>query len=185
MLFEFDGKTPKVGSGCHIASSAEVIGDVVIGDGSYVGPGAKILGDFGRVRIGSGTAIEENVVVHARPNKECVIGNSVTVGHGSILHDCVIADYAVIGMGSVVSDFSTVGEWAAVGEGAGVVSGTSIPPRKVAVGIPAKPVKDISEEWKVLWTLYKTALPEIARKFNLTLKEIRLEKPRSTRRRGK
>jgi phenylacetic acid degradation protein len=173
MLFEFDGKRPIVGSGCYIASSAEVIGDVVIGDGSYIGSGAKILGDFGRVRIGSGTAIEENVVVHARPNQECVIGNSVTVGHSSVLHDCVVGDYAVIGMGSVVSDFSTVGEWAAVGEGAVVVSGTSIPAHKVAVGVPAKPVKDISEKWKQLWTLYKTALPEVAGKFNLTLKEVK------------
>nr|MDO8135509.1 gamma carbonic anhydrase family protein [Candidatus Njordarchaeum guaymaensis] len=185
MLFEFDGKRPRVGSGCYIATSAEVIGDVVIGDGSYIGPGAKILGDFGKVRIGSGTAIEENVVVHARPNKECVIGNSVTVGHSSVLHDCVVKDYAVIGMGSVVSDFSTVGEWAAVGEGAIVVSGTSIPPRKVAVGIPAKPVKDISEEWKELWTLYKAGLPEIARKFSSTLKEVKPDKSRSARWRGK
>jgi carbonic anhydrase/acetyltransferase-like protein (isoleucine patch superfamily) len=183
MLFEFDGKKPRVGSGCFVASSAEIIGDVIIGDWSYVGPGAKILGDFGRVRIGSETAIEENVVIHARPNKECVIGNRVTVGHSSVLHDCVIEDNAVIGMGSVVSDFSTVGEWAAVGEGAVVVSGTSIPPRKVAVGIPAKPIKDISEEWKALWTTYKATAQETVKKFNSTLKEVRLEKSRAKRKR--
>jgi phenylacetic acid degradation protein len=173
MLFEFDGKKPKVGSGCFIARSAEIIGDVTIGDGCYIGPGARIIGDYGKVRIGPGTTIEENAIVHTRPGQECVIGKSVTVGHASILHNCVVKDYALIGMGSIVSDFATVGEWAAVAEGAVVVSKSNIPARKVAAGVPAKVIKDISKDWQDLWAMYKQELPMVAEQFISRLKEIK------------
>jgi phenylacetic acid degradation protein len=173
MLFEFDGKKPRIGSGCFVADSAEIIGDVTVGDGCYIGPGVKIIGDFGKVKIGPGTAIEENAIVHTRVGRDCVIGKSVTVGHASVLHGCVIDDYALIGMGSVVSDFSTVGEWAAVAEGAVVVSKSNIPARKVAAGIPAKVIKDISKDWQQQWALYKEKLPAIAELFRSRLREVK------------
>jgi phenylacetic acid degradation protein len=185
MLFEFDGKKPKVGSGCFIAYSAEIIGDVTIGDGCYIGAGARIIGDYGRVRIGPGTTIEENAIVHTRPGQECVIGKSVTVGHASILHNCVVEDYALIGMGSIVSDFARVGEWAAVAEGAVVVSKSSIPARKVAAGVPAKVIKDISKDWQDLWAMYKQELPIVAEQFISRLKEIKPSHMRKTRRKQK
>ena len=173
MLFQINGNKPRVGSGCYIASSAEIIGDVTIGDGCYIGSGAKIIADYGKVKIGSRTAIEENVVIHTRPDQETIIGDEVTVGHSAILHTCTIGDFALIGMGAIVSDYSTIGEWAAVGEGAVVISRTNIPARKVALGVPAKPVKDISEEWQKLWAMYKASNAEVAQHFAASLKEVK------------
>ncbi len=84
----------------------------------YIGPGARIRGDYGTITIGDNTAIEENVVIHARPNDITVIGSHVTIGHAAIIHNATINDWAVIGMGSIVSDWAEIGEWAVVAEGA-------------------------------------------------------------------
>jgi carbonic anhydrase/acetyltransferase-like protein (isoleucine patch superfamily) len=181
MLYELNKKKPIIGSGCYIASSAEIVGDVTVGDGCYIGLGAKIIADYGKVIIGPRTAIEENVVIHTRPDQETVIGEEVTVDHGAILHTCTIGNYALIGMGPIVSDYSTVGDWAAVGEGAVVVSRTNIPARKVALGIPAKAAKDISEDWQKLWAMYKASNAEVAEHFSSALKEIRTGKAKNRR----
>jgi carbonic anhydrase/acetyltransferase-like protein (isoleucine patch superfamily) len=175
-LFEFRGIKPKIGSGCFIASSAEIIGDVEVGDECYVGPGAKLVADYGKIRISAGANIEENVVIHSRPYAECVIGVCATIGHSAVLHGCTIGDYAVIGMGAVVTDNASVGEWAAIGEGSVVVSGESIPAHKVAVGDPAKPIKEISEEWKERWVKYRSFHSEFVKDFELTLKEVKCKK---------
>jgi carbonic anhydrase/acetyltransferase-like protein (isoleucine patch superfamily) len=182
MLFEINGNKPEVGSGSYIASSAEIIGNVTIGDGCYIGSGAKIIADYGKVKIGSRTAIEENVIIHTRPDQETVIGDEVTVGHGAILHTCTIGNFALIGMGAIVSDYSTIGEWAAVGEGAVVISRSNIPARKVALGVPAKPVKDISEEWQKLWAMYKASNAEVARHFSTSLREVKTSRSRNAQR---
>jgi carbonic anhydrase/acetyltransferase-like protein (isoleucine patch superfamily) len=110
-VYRFDGKEPKIGRDCYIADSAEVIGDVVIGDGCYVGPNAVIRGDYGSIVIGNETAVEEGVIIHARPKERTTIGNRVTLGHGAIIHNCRIDDNVVIGMGAVVSDYAEVREW--------------------------------------------------------------------------
>ena len=117
VMYRFEGKKPKIGEGTYMSESAEVIGDVVIGKQCYIGPGAKIRGDYGSILIGNKTSIEENCVLHARPSEMCKVGNMVTVGHGSILHNCTVRDYAVIGMGAIVSDYAVVGVWSVVGEG--------------------------------------------------------------------
>ena len=171
-LFEFRGNRPKIGSRCFVASSAEIIGDVQIGDDCYIGPGAKLVADYGKIRIGSGANIEENAVIHSRPREECVVGDCATIGHTAVLHGCTIGNFAVIGMGAVVTDRATVGEWAAIGEGSVVVSRENIPARKVAVGGPAKPIKDISEDWKERWTKFRSFHKEFVSDFNSTLKEV-------------
>lgn len=117
VLYRFEGKEPKIGRGTYVSQSVEVLGDVVIGKHCYVGQDAEIRGDFGSIRIGNKTAIEENCVLHARPKETCKVGNMVTVGHGSILHTCTVKDYAVIGMGAIVSDYAIVGVWSVVAEG--------------------------------------------------------------------
>jgi carbonic anhydrase/acetyltransferase-like protein (isoleucine patch superfamily) len=175
-LFEFRGRKPKIGVDCFVASSAEIIGDVEVGDGCYIGPGAKLVADYGKIRIGAGANIEENVVVHSRPAQECVMGQCATIGHLAVLHGCTIGDNAVIGMGAVVTDNASVGEWAAVGEGSVVVSGENIPGYKVAVGDPAKPIKDISKEWKKRYTEFRAFHGEYVKDFNSTLKEVKYGK---------
>ncbi|EMR74634.1 acyltransferase family protein [Thermoplasmatales archaeon SCGC AB-540-F20] len=80
-IYEFENKKPSIGKGTFIFKSADVIGDVVIGENCYIGPGARIRGDYGSIRIGDNTAVEENVVIHARPDDITNIGTYVTIGH--------------------------------------------------------------------------------------------------------
>jgi carbonic anhydrase/acetyltransferase-like protein (isoleucine patch superfamily) len=172
-MYEFEGRRPTVGKAAYVHPSADLIGAVTIGDGCWIGPGARLRGDYGTVLIGDGTSIEDNCVIHARPHETTRIGKRVTIGHGAIIHTATIQDFAVIGMGSVVSDWSTVGEWGVVGEGAVVKQGQQIPDEHIAVGIPAKLLdKKVSEEYKEQWLHFKDNYVDLARRCPEGLKEI-------------
>lgn len=173
VLYRFEGKEPRIGKGTYVSQSAEVIGDVTIGKQCYVGPGAKIRGDYGKIVIGNKTSIEENCVLHARPNEICRVGDMVTVGHGSILHNCTVRDYAVIGMGAIVSDYAVVGVWSVVGEGCVVKNNQVIEDQKIVVGVPAKVVGEVSEEYKKLWTNYKNIYVKLAKKYPKKLETVK------------
>ena len=163
-IYEFEKKKPRIGKGTFIFPSADVIGDVTIGENCYIGPGARIRGDYGSIRIGNDTAVEENVVIHARPNEKTIIGDSVTIGHAAIIHNATIHDWAIIGMGAIVSDYAEIGEWAVVAEGAVVKNKEKIPDKAIAVGVPAKVVAEITLEYKKQWTEYKNIYSDLARK---------------------
>ena len=173
-IYEFENKKPSIGKDTFIFKSADIIGDVAIGEKCYIGPGARIRGDYGSIIIGNNTAVEENVVIHARPNDVTKIGNNITIGHGSIIHNATIHDWAVIGMGAIVSDWAEIGKWAVVAEGAVVKNKQKIPNKAIAVGVPAKVVSEISEEYEKQWTKYKKIYSDLARKrFPESLKEIK------------
>jgi len=163
-IYEFEKKKPRIGKGTFIFPSADIIGDVNIGENCYIGPGARIRGDYGSIRIGNDTAVEENVVIHARPNEATIIGDSVTIGHAAIIHNATIHDWAIIGMGAIVSDYAEIGEWAVVAEGAVVKNKTKIPDKAIAVGIPAKVVAEITSDYKNQWTAYKNIYSDLAKK---------------------
>jgi len=163
-IYKFENKKPTIGKGTYIFKSADVIGDVIIGKNCYVGPGARIRGDYGSIIIGDNTAVEENVVIHARPKDKTKIGNFVTIGHSSVIHNATINDWAVIGMGSIVSDWAEVGEWSVVAEGAVVKNKQKIPDKSIVVGIPAKVVSKITDEYKKQWTDYKKIYSNLASK---------------------
>ncbi len=165
MLYSFDGNQPVIGKETYVSETAQVIGDVVIGDNCYVGHGAILRGDYGRIVIGAGTAVEEGVIAHSPPGFTFEMGKSVTLGHGAVLHGKSIGDYAVIGMGSVVSLFSEVGEWAIVAEGAVVKMKQIIPDNVVVGGSPAKVVRDTSEKDKEMWTHGKQIYVDLAKKY--------------------
>jgi carbonic anhydrase/acetyltransferase-like protein (isoleucine patch superfamily) len=171
-VYRFDSKEPKIGRDCYIADSAEVIGDVVIGDGCYVGPNAVIRGDYGSIVIGNETAVEEGVIIHARPKERTTIGNRVTLGHGAIIHNCRIDDNAVIGMGAVVSDYAEVREWGVVAEGAVVKNKTVVESNCIFAGVPAKQVGQIGEDYKNLWSKFKGIYVELSRTYRDRLKKI-------------
>ena len=130
-VYRFEGREPILGAGSYVHPSADVIGDVTIGAGCWIGPGARLRGDYGTIILGDGTSIEDNCVVHARPGGRTQIGNHVTVGHGCVIHNATIHDSAVIGMGSVVSDWAIVGEWAVVAEGAVALLARFAPMRRI------------------------------------------------------
>jgi phenylacetic acid degradation protein len=168
----FEGRVPRLGENVYVHPSADVIGLVTLGDGCFVAPGARIRGDYGEVIIGKGTSIEENCVIHARPEQVTRIGDYVTVGHGSIIHTATVHDYVVVGMGAIISDWAEVGEWAAIGEGAVITQSTQIPPGKVAVGVPARVIGDTKEEWRELWGSYKHVYVDLARRYPTGLREV-------------
>jgi len=159
-LYEFEGKRPTIGKTSFVPESADIIGDVVIGEGCFIGVGARIRGDYGKIRIGDRTSVQENVVIHAREGDQTVVGSNVQLGHGCILHNCTVKDNAVIGVGAILTDFSVVGDWAIVGEGA-VVRG-EVPDGKIAVGVPAKIIGDVTETHKQEWQYYKDKYAELA-----------------------
>ena len=161
-MYEYDGKRPVHGDRCFIFENATIIGNVKLGENCYIGPGAVLRGDYGRIEVGDRSTVEDNCILHARPNQLCKIGNDVTLGHGAIVHTADVRDWTVVGMGAIISDFAEVGVWCVIGEGAVVKNKAVIPDGKVAVGVPAKPVADTSEEYRQQWTAFKKLYNDLA-----------------------
>ena len=172
VLYRFEGKEPKVGEGTYVSQSAEVIGNVRIGKQCYIGPGAKVRGDYGSILVGNKTSIEENCVLHARPGETCEVSDMVTVGHGSILHNCTVRDYAIIGMGAIVSDYAVVGVWSVVGEGCVVKNKQVIREGKIVVGVPARIVGEVSKDYQKLWIGYKNLYAKLALRYPEGLEKV-------------
>jgi len=149
-LYAFEGKRPSIDPTAYVSPTATVIGNVSIGARCYVGHGAILRGDYGSIEIGDETAIEEGVIIHARPEDWTRIGHRVTLGHGAMVHNAIIHDGAVIGMRAVISDFSEVGKGAIVGEAGLVKNGQKIPEGKVAVGVPVRVVGDVDERHRAM-----------------------------------
>jgi phenylacetic acid degradation protein len=144
-VWRFENFVPQIDESSYIADTADVIGNVKIGKSCYIGPGVRIRGDYGKVIIGDKTAIQENVVIHARPDEEVIIGDNVTVGHGAILHNCVLENFSVVGMGAVVSDYAHLFEWSVIGENGLVKRGQRLGEGEIAVGSPARVIGNIKD----------------------------------------
>ena len=164
-LYRFEDKIPQVDESAFVAESALVIGDVQIAKDVYIGHGAILRGDYGTIIIGEGTAIEEGVIVHARPDHKSIFGKHVTIGHGAMIHNAVIKDYAVIGMRATVTDYAKVGRWAIVGEMTLVRNGQEIPEKSVVVGVPAKVVGQVNEKHEIIWNYAKDLYVEMSRRY--------------------
>lgn len=131
----------------HIAPSATVIGDVIVGAECTVLQGATIRGDFGgRIEIGEQTNVQENCCIHVNHNEVTRIGDKVTIGHGAIVHGCEIGEGSLIGMGAVVIDRAKIGSHCLVGAGALVTGTANIPDGWLAIGSPARAVRPLTEE---------------------------------------
>lgn len=165
MIFSFDGYSPEIGPGTYISETAIVIGNVKIANNCYIGHGVILRGDYGRIEIGSETAVEEGVIIHVAPGKTGKIGNRVTLGHGAIVHSQEIGDLAVIGMGAVVSISSKIGARSIVAEGAVVKMNQEIPENVVAAGNPAKVVRKIEAKDIELWSKGKQLYVDLAAKY--------------------
>jgi carbonic anhydrase/acetyltransferase-like protein (isoleucine patch superfamily) len=174
MINSFEGHTPEIAPGTYVHPSADVLGNVKIGAGCWIGPGARIRGDYGRIEIGDHTAVEDNVVIHARPDEKTTIGNRVTLGHACVVQNATIHDWAVIGMGAMVSDWADVGQWAIVAEGAVVRQRQQVPSEHIAVGVPAKLLdKTVTEGQKAEWRHWKEVYADLARRYRQGLRPAR------------
>lgn len=129
-----------------VAPGAVLRGDVTLGDGVSVWYHAVLRGDQERIAVGRGSNIQDNCVLHGDRGHDVTVGEQVTVGHGAILHGCTVEDHCLIGMNAVVLDNAVVGEGSIVGAGAVVSAGTILPPKSLAVGIPAKVKRTLSQE---------------------------------------
>jgi carbonic anhydrase/acetyltransferase-like protein (isoleucine patch superfamily) len=144
ILRPYNGKSPRLGERVFVAENATLIGDIELGDDCSIWYGAVIRGDVHSIRIGARTNIQDNCVLHVTNDTHPIeIAEEVTMGHGVIAHGCTIARGALIGMGSRVLDGARVGELALIGAGALVGEGMEIPPRTLAVGVPAKVKRDL------------------------------------------
>jgi phenylacetic acid degradation protein len=150
-VYAIDGIIPVVDPSAFVHPSAVLIGDVIVGARAYIGPCASLRGDFGRIVVEAGANIQDHCMLHGFPGKDTVVGPEVTVGHGAILHGCVVRRGALIGMNSVVNDNAEVGEHAIVAALAFVKAEARVPARALAAGIPARVMRQLSDEeirWK-------------------------------------
>ncbi|AWB83131.1 gamma carbonic anhydrase family protein [Corynebacterium liangguodongii] len=143
MIYTFEGHTPRIDPSAYIAPEATIIGNVVIGAGVSVWPGAVIRGDVGAIRIGARSNIQDGAVVHVDTGGETILGEDVTVGHLAMVHGCHVEPASLIGMNSTVLSRSRIGECTIVGGGAVVLEGQVVPPFSVAAGVPAKVRKEL------------------------------------------
>jgi len=153
--YEFEGLIPVVHPDAFVHDTAVLIGDVHIGPGCYVGPGASLRGDFGRLLMEKGANIQDNCVMHSFPGTEAVIEEDGHIGHGAILHGCRVGKNALIGMHVVVMDNAVIGQDSFVGAMSFVKSGFEVPPRMLALGSPAKILRELTEAelaWKIAGT---------------------------------
>jgi len=142
LIIPHHGKWPKIHETAFIAPSADIIGDVEIGDHSSVWFQCAVRGDVHYIRIGSRTNIQDGSVLHVtRVKSPLVVGDDVTVGHNVTLHGCTVKDRVLVGMGAVILDDAEVGPDCMVGAGALVTKGTKVPPKSLVLGSPAKVVR--------------------------------------------
>lgn len=145
-IYELDGKAPTLRPGAWVSDSAQVIGDVELGQGASVWFGAVIRGDSEAIRIGRNTNIQDLSVLHADLGVPLAIGDNVSVGHQAMLHGCTIGDGSLIGIQAVILNGAKIGKNCLVGAGALVTEGKEFPDNSLIIGAPAKAVRVLSEQ---------------------------------------
>ena len=147
MIRPYQGVLPRIADSAYVDMSAQVLGDVVIGERSSVWLNVAIRGDVNYIRIGDETSVQDNSVLHVdHMVYPCIVGNRVTVGHNVVLHGCVVEDDALIGIGAIVLNGATIGRGAVVGAGALVPEGMDVPAGVVVMGMPAKVKRPVTDD---------------------------------------
>ena len=147
MIRPYLDKMPQIDETAFIEDSAQIIGDVTVGPHSSIWFNTTVRGDVHYIRIGSYTNIQDNSVVHVTNGKfETILEDHVTVGHSVTLHGCHIKSYNLIGIGSIVLDEVLIDEYCIIAAGALVTPGTQVSSRSLMMGIPAKRVREVSDE---------------------------------------
>ncbi len=150
-IWSWDGVVPVVDPTAFVHADAVLIGDVIVQAGCYVGAGAVLRGDFGRITLCAGSNFQETCVAHAFPGKDVVVEELGHIGHGAVLHGCRIGRNAMVGMNAVVMDEAVIGENTIIGAAAFVKAGAQIPANSMAVGSPARVIRELTAQeidWK-------------------------------------
>jgi len=147
VILPVKGILPTFGNDCFIAPNATIVGDVSMGNACSIWFNAVLRGDVNMIRMGNRVNVQDGAIIHCTYLKAAtLIGNNVSIGHNAIVHGCVIQDNVLIGMGAIVMDNAEIGSNSIIAAGAVVLENTIIEPGSIYAGVPAKKVKDISEE---------------------------------------
>lgn len=172
-IYEFEGKRPRIGENSFIHPEAVVIGDVIIGQGCFIGANCTLRGDYGGIIVGDGSNIQDNSVVHMDLDTVAEIGRNVLIGHTCIIHGpCNIEDNCTVGMMSAVSMGCTMESGSFLAMGSILTPGKSVPAGMVAMGRPAQVVRELSESMKYLNTRGIQVYQELAGRCLEGLKRI-------------
>ena len=144
--YSFDGVTPVIDPSAYVHPGATLIGDVIIGPGCFVAAGAVLRGDFGRIVMERESNLQDNCVVHTLTDFDCVLSEHSHIGHGAVVHAAHVGRGVLVGMNAVVMDRSRIGEFTMVAAMSFVKIGAQIPPRVLVAGVPAKVVRELSEQ---------------------------------------
>lgn len=170
--YEFEGLVPVVDPTAYVHPTAVLIGDVIVGPGVYIGPVASLRGDYGRLILEAGSNLQDGCVMHGYCDMDTVVERDGHIGHGAILHGCVIRRNALVGMNSVVMDGAVIGEESIVAAMSFVKAGFQGEARQLLVGSPAKPMRQVSDQdmhWKGLNT---KEYQDLAIRSGKTMKEV-------------
>ncbi len=148
--FAIEDLVPVIDATAYVHPTAVLIGDVIVGPRCYVGPAASLRGDFGRITLRDGANVQDTCVIHGFPDTDTVIEIDGHIGHGAVIHGAHIGRNVMVGMNAVVMDRSEIGESAIIGAMAFVREGTIVPPRSLALGIPARVVRELTDQ-EIAW----------------------------------
>ena len=171
-IYELDGVAPRVAASAWVADTAQVIGNVVLGENASVWFGTVVRGDTEAITIGAGTNIQDASVLHADFGQPLVVGERVTVGHQVMLHGCTIGDESLIGIGAIVLNGARIGKNCLVGAGSLVTEGKEFPDGSMIMGTPAKVVRQLTPEQIEGLRLSAQHYIDNARMFRATLKKL-------------
>ncbi|MFP5476327.1 MULTISPECIES: phenylacetic acid degradation protein PaaY [Pseudacidovorax] len=170
--YAIEGVVPVVDPSAYVHPTAVLIGDVHVGPGCYVGPAACLRGDFGRVVLEAGSNVQDTCVIHGFPERDTVVRENGHIGHGAVLHSCVVGRDALVGMNAVVMDEAVVGERTIVAACAFVPAGMQIPDASLVAGVPARVKRPLTEQeiaWKREGTL---TYQDLTRRCLATMEEV-------------
>ena len=172
-IYEFEKKAPKIARSSYVHPQAVIIGDVEIGARCYIGAGAVLRGDFGSIKIGPGTSIQDNAVLHADHEKPISIQKNVIIAHHATVHGATIGSFVLVGMGVVLMNGASCGDHVLIGAGALVTEGFDIPPNVVVAGNPARIIRPLSEEQRKRIHCGAKTYQNLVRRYQKSCVEIR------------
>jgi carbonic anhydrase/acetyltransferase-like protein (isoleucine patch superfamily) len=147
-LYELDGVAPQLGTGAWVADSAEVIGNVQLGDNASIWFGAVLRGDNELIDIGEDSNVQDGTVMHTDMGSPLTLGRGVTIGHNAMLHGCSVGDYSLVGINAVILNGARIGKHCIIGANALIPEGKEIPDGSLVMGSPGKVVRELTEQQK-------------------------------------
>ncbi len=172
VLYEFEGKQPKISPSSFIFPTATIIGNVTVGENCFVGPNAVLRGDWGIIEVGDGSNIQDTCVIHSVPDGKTILGDNCHIGHGAVVHQAELGQHVLIGIKAVVGNWVKIGDESIIGEGCLVPQKKVIEANSIVVGVPGKVIGKASDKQReyAWWAtkLYQT----LPKRYTENLKQL-------------